>query len=86
MRRFGKNTEGVHNNGISDAFIPAVSQRGDGSRSWKVGSQAVPTREALGVNHQEELDAENLVMRGIFRDIFDRTDASVDPVFQINRR
>ena len=83
MRRFGKNTEGVHNNGISDAFIPAVSQRGDGSRSWKVGSQAVPTREAMHTNHKEELQPESVEMRAIFDEIFG---GGIDPVFRVNRR
>ncbi len=77
----------VHNNGISDAFIPAVSQRGDGSRSWKVGSQTVPTREAMHTNHKEELQPESPEMRAIFDEIFRAEPGSeINPVFQINRR
>lgn len=80
----------AYSNGQSDAWIPASSQRGDGSNSWRVASGAtsneVLKREAVGVNHFEELDGTNTVMQGIFRDIFDRTDVRVAPVFQINRR
>jgi pimeloyl-ACP methyl ester carboxylesterase len=79
----------VHNNGISDAFIPAVSQRGDGSRSWRVGGQLVTTREALEINHEEELhpNANNNVMQNIFAEIFRAEPGTgIDPVFQINKR
>jgi pimeloyl-ACP methyl ester carboxylesterase len=66
----------VHNNGISDAFIPATSQRGNGSNSWRIRtgngtlSDEVPKIEALGVNHFEERDAANAVMRATFNDVF----------------
>lgn len=80
----------VHSNGQSDGWIPATSQRGDGSNSWRVAngavSSAVAKREALGVNHFEEIEATNPVMQGIFRDIFDRSGSDIAPVFQINRR
>ena len=75
----------VHSNGISDAFIPATSQRGNGSNSWRVGGSLVIDREAFGVNHSEELDANNAVMRSIFNEIFANTTSS-DPVFRIDRR
>lgn len=80
----------VHSNGQSDAWIPASSQRGDGSDSWRVRtgtttSSLVLKIEALGVNHFEEIQATHPIMQGIFNDIFDRTDVRVAPVFQINR-
>ena len=74
----------VHSNGISDAFIPATSQRGDGSPSWRHGSGGlVSTREAFGVNHKEELDSNNGVMRSIFEEILT---GNIDDHFKINRR
>jgi hypothetical protein len=74
----------VHNNGISDAFIPSVSQRGEGSRSWRTGSgQTITTIEAMHMNHFEELQPENQEMRDIFDRIFT---GSIDEVFRINRR
>jgi pimeloyl-ACP methyl ester carboxylesterase len=80
----GTNCINVHNNGISDAFIPAVSQRGDGSRSWRTGSgQTITTIEAMHMNHFEELQPENQEMRDIFDRIFT---GSIDEVFRINRR
>jgi hypothetical protein len=75
----------VHNNGISDAFIPAVSQRGDGSRSWRVGTQTVPTREAMHTNHFEELQPESDEMRAIFDEIFGARNG-ISQVFRIDRR
>jgi pimeloyl-ACP methyl ester carboxylesterase len=74
----------VHNNGISDAFIPALSQRGEGSRSWRTGGgQTVPTREAMHTNHFEELQPQSVEMRAIFNEIFT---GAVDPVFRVDRR
>jgi hypothetical protein len=75
----------VHNNGISDAFIPAVSQRGDGSPSWRTGAQMVIQREALGVNHLEELDANNQEMQARFNEIFNASNG-IPQVFRIDRR
>jgi hypothetical protein len=77
----------VHNNGISDAFIPALSQRGEGSRSWRVGGQPTIPIEAMHTNHAEELQPESVEMRAIFDRIFLATPGSdINPVFQINRR
>jgi hypothetical protein len=79
----------VHNNGISDAFIPAVSQRGEGSNSWRIKNSGNSTSvdvekiEAPGVNHQEEVDANNTVMRDVFRDIFFGTRGAA---FRIDKR
>ena len=77
----------VHSNGISDAYIPATSQRGDGSNSWRVRTGAVSTAvvkiPALGVNHFEEIDANNATMQGIFNDIFS---GNHGPQFRINRQ
>jgi pimeloyl-ACP methyl ester carboxylesterase len=77
----------VHNNGISDAFIPAVSQRGDGSRSWRFNGQIVPERQALNINHLEEIRpfAENNTILNVFDGIF-RVEGGLDPVFRINNR
>jgi pimeloyl-ACP methyl ester carboxylesterase len=82
----------VHSNGISDAYIPATSQRGEGSNSWRVRtgsttSSPVVKIEAFGVNHFEEHDANNGVMQGIFNQVFLASPGSgINPVFQINRR
>jgi pimeloyl-ACP methyl ester carboxylesterase len=83
----------VHSNGLSDAFIPFVSQRGEGSNSWRVRnangniSAAVVKIEALGVNHLEELDAGNGEMQRAFSRIFLAEPSSgIAPVFQINPR
>lgn len=77
----------VHSNGLSDAYIPATSQRGEGSNSWRVAngavSTAVPKIEALGVNHFEEIDPNNLTMRSSFNTVFS---GGIDPVFRIDRR
>jgi hypothetical protein len=74
-----------YNNGISDAFIPALSQRGDGGTSWRTGSGGIITSfEAFGVNHLEEVDANNVEMQAKFSTIF--AAAGVDQVFKINRR
>jgi pimeloyl-ACP methyl ester carboxylesterase len=74
----------VHNNGISDAFIPAVSQRGEGSRSWRTGGgQVITTIEAMHMNHFEELQPQNVEMTSIFDDVFT---GRYDAVFRINRR
>jgi hypothetical protein len=74
----------VHSNGQSDAFIPITSQRGDGGTSWRTGSgQIVKEREAREVNHLEEVDANNNVMRAIFAEIFA---GGIDPNFRIDRR
>jgi hypothetical protein len=72
----------VYSNGQSDAFIPATSQRGDGSNSWRVrtgtiASSPVVKIEAPTVNHQEETDANNAVMQGIFRRVFTGSDGAV---------
>jgi hypothetical protein len=83
MRRFGEILRGSHNNGLSDAFIPSVSQRGDGSRSWQIGTQPVILREAVGVNHWEETQPQSVEMRAIFNQIFS---GSIDPVFRVDRR
>jgi pimeloyl-ACP methyl ester carboxylesterase len=78
----------VHSNGISDAYIPATSQRGDGSNSWRIRNGAITSmpvfkREALGVNHFEEIDATNSMMRSRFVEIFS---GSIDPVFRIDTK
>jgi pimeloyl-ACP methyl ester carboxylesterase len=73
----------VHNNGISDAFIPGVSQRGEGSRSWRVGGLSATTIEAPHMNHAEELQPGNREMTDIFDDIFTGRQF---PVFRIDRR
>ena len=73
----------VHSNGISDAFIPATSQRGDGSNSWRVNGVLVKRIEAFGVNHREEIDPSNGVMRSVFEEIFT---GNVDDHFRIDRR
>ena len=79
----------VHSNGISDAFIPATSQRGNGSDSWRVGSvggTAVSWKEAMGVNHQEEVDPNTAEMRSVFDDVFSgQASRGSSPPFQINR-
>jgi pimeloyl-ACP methyl ester carboxylesterase len=54
-------------NGKSDGFIAANSQTGFNSTSWA----GVPKIEALGVNHWEEVDANNSVMQSKFAEIFD---------------
>ena len=77
----------VHSNGISDAFIPATSQRGDGSPSWRQGGGGLVSRiEAMGVNHKEEVQADNATMREKFDDVFSgqNSQGSSAP-FQINR-
>ncbi len=67
----------VHSNGISDAFIPATSQRGDGSRSWRSGGGGLVSRiEAMGVNHQDEVDPDSGEMQNAFNKVF-----SGDPTF-----
>jgi hypothetical protein len=77
----------IHNNGLSDAFIPAVSQRGDGSRSWRVGSQPIRDIEAMQTNHWEELQPQSAEMLAIFDRIFLATPGSgIEPVFRIDRR
>jgi hypothetical protein len=74
----------VHNNGVSDAFIPALSQRGEGSRSWRTGGgQAVTTIEAMHMNHKEELQPGNVEMTSIFDDVFT---GRHHPVFRIDHR
>lgn len=79
----------VHSNGISDAFIPATSQRGDGSNSWRIRagsgtlSNPVPQIEAFGVNHFEEREANNAVMQVAFDRVLSGADGSV---FRIDRR
>jgi hypothetical protein len=79
----------VHSNGLSDAFIPFVSQRGEGSNSWRVRnansatSSEIVKIEAFGVNHLEELDAGNGVMRDAFRDVFSGNRGSI---FRIDNR
>jgi hypothetical protein len=64
--------------GQSDGFIAANSQTGFGSTSWA----GVPNVEALGVNHLEEIDANNGVMKSKFEQIFD----SPGTYFFTNRR
>jgi hypothetical protein len=64
--------------GKSDGFIAANSQTGFGSTSWA----GVPNVEALGVNHFEEIDANNAVMQTKFAQIFD----SQGTYFFTNRR
>jgi hypothetical protein len=81
----------VHNNGISDAFIPATSQRGVGSKSWRTGDgQAITTIEAPGVNHLEELQANPTAENnfGAMRNIFNNNifSGTIDPVFRVDRR
>ena len=77
----------VHSNGQSDGWIPATSQRGEGSNSWRVANGAVSTavtkKEALGVNHFEEIDPNNAMMRTRFNEVFS---GSIDPVFRIDRQ
>lgn len=77
----------VHSMGQSDSWIPATSQRGEGSNSWRVANGAVSDEvvkiPALGVNHFEEIDANNVTMQGIFADIFA---GNHGPQFRINRR
>ena len=77
----------VHSNGISDAFISATSQRGDGSPSWRQGGGGlVSTIEAMGVNHKEEVQADNAEMRGAFNRVFSgEIQLGSGPSFQINR-
>ncbi|NJN34963.1 MAG: hypothetical protein HC817_12625 [Saprospiraceae bacterium] len=79
----------VHSNGLSDAFIPAASQRGDGRGSWRwdADGKQVPTREAFGVNHTEETDPNNAEMRRVFGEIFlGNPFDGIDPVFRIDQR
>ena len=75
----------VHNNGISDAFIPATSQRGNGSDSWRNGNTAIIQRQAPGVNHQEEVDPNNTEMQVRFNEIF-LGQGDIPSVFRIDRR
>ena len=76
----------VHSNGISDAFIPATSQRGDGSLSWRQGQSFVSTIEAFGVNHQEEVQADNAEMQSAFDKVFSgQSSRGSSAPFQINR-
>jgi pimeloyl-ACP methyl ester carboxylesterase len=76
----------VHNNGLSDAFIPGVSQRGDGSRSWRKGDGGLITSfEAFGVNHEEEIESTNEEMQSVFRRIF-TLQGGLEPVFRIDAR
>jgi pimeloyl-ACP methyl ester carboxylesterase len=78
----------VHNNGISDAFVPATTQRGNGSNSWRIRnssgslSNPVPNIEVLGVNHFEERDPNNGAMQTAFDRVFSGVDGSV---FRIDR-
>jgi pimeloyl-ACP methyl ester carboxylesterase len=77
----------VHNNGISDAFIPAVSQRGLGSNSWRLNGQITPSVEAVNINHLQEIqpNAELGEMQVAFAKIF-ALNNGVDPIFRVNRR
>ena len=77
----------VHSNGISDAFIPYTSQRGDGSPSWRQGGgNPVSTIEAMGVNHQEEVQPSSGEMRSAFAQVFSGDPFfNSSPAFQINR-
>jgi hypothetical protein len=73
----------VHSSDQSDGFIPARSQRGENSPSWRNGAGPVTTIEARDVNHKEEVNASNGEMNRIFDDIFDGVHGSE---FLVNRR
>jgi pimeloyl-ACP methyl ester carboxylesterase len=75
----------VHNNGVSDAFIPAISQQGQGSKSWRTNGAVSPSFEAPGADHLEERDPNNAGMQSAFERVF-TLEGGLPDVFRVNRR